>query len=97
MWLIIALVAAAVTTALYYISLKRYRLGTLSLMFWGLTFMILIDHVLGYEGGPFFEMQTDGLIGSGIVLGLLMLIPVIAIWLAIMVFNRPKKEIETKG
>ncbi len=56
------------------------KLEYLAIMLWGLTLMILVDHILGYEGGAFLEMETDGLITSGIVLGILMLIPVLAIW-----------------
>ena len=45
-------------------------------MLWGAFIMILVDHILGYEGGAFIEIETDGLIKSGFVLGLAMLVPV---------------------
>lgn len=80
MWLVTTIIAALISTALWAFAPKRAKLGFLSLMLWGLTVMITIDHVLGYEGGPFFEMGTDGLISSGIVLGIMMLVPVLLVW-----------------
>jgi len=49
----------------------RYRLGTLSLMFWDATLMIFIDHPIGCwrEGRPFPEAETEGWVSSGILLG----------------------------
>jgi hypothetical protein len=88
MWLVTTLVAALIPTALWAFVTKKARLGFLSLMLWGLTGMITIDHVLGYEGGPFFEMETDGLISSGILLGILMLIPVILVWGIALIIDR---------
>lgn len=50
-------------------------------MLWGATVMILIDHLLGYKGGKFLELETDGLIKNGVLLGVLMFIPVFIIWI----------------
>jgi ABC-type transport system involved in multi-copper enzyme maturation permease subunit len=88
MWLITSLVAAIVATIFYLIYRKRYRFDLLCLMFWGATIMILVDHVLGYEGGAFFEMETDGMISNGILLGMVMTIPVFIIWGSILLFER---------
>jgi len=49
-------------------------------MLWGAAAMILVDHVLGYEGGAFIERTTDGMIGNSSMLGGIMLIPVFVIW-----------------
>ncbi len=49
-------------------------------MLWGAAIMILVDHILGYEGGKFLEMETDGMIKNGTLLGIIMLIPVFFIW-----------------
>ena len=81
MWLVTTAVSATTATVLNFVLPKRYNLGFLSLMLWGATVMILIDHFLGYEGGEFLEKTTDGLIKSGTTLGLIMLIPVTVIWL----------------
>ncbi len=82
MWLITTLISALIATLLWYILKKKYKLDFLSLMLWGATIMILVDHLLGYEGGQFIEFETDGLVTSGTLLGILMLIPVFIIWLA---------------
>ncbi|MFH0816063.1 MAG: hypothetical protein V1934_04535 [Methanobacteriota archaeon] len=80
MWLVTSLIAAIAVTAAWRFAPKIYRMDILSLMLWGLTMMILVDHVLGYEGGAFLQMETDGLVQNGVVLGIIMLVPVVAIW-----------------
>ena len=80
MWLITTFVAATAVTAIGISAPKRYKLDFLALMLWGLAIMILVDHLMGYQGGPFIVMETDGLIQSGTVLGIAMLIPVFIIW-----------------
>jgi len=59
-------------------------------MFWGASFMILVDHILGYEGGSFVEMETGGLINNSIILGIVMLIPVFIVWGVILVMKNRK-------
>jgi len=80
MWLITSFIAAIVVTAIWIFVPKKYQLGFLCLMLWGLSIMVLVDHIMGYEGGPFLEMETNGLIPNGIVLGIVMLIPIFVIW-----------------
>ncbi len=80
MWLITTMLAAIGATALWLFAPKKYKFGFLSLMLWGASVMILTDHVLGYEGGEFIEMTTEGLISNGTVLGIAMLIPILIIW-----------------
>ena len=80
MWLITTFVAALITTLLWFLLRKKYKLGFLCLMLWGATIMILVDHLLGYEGGKFIETETEGMINNGILLGIAMLIPVFLIW-----------------
>ncbi|HQK64047.1 MAG TPA: hypothetical protein PLF16_02760 [Candidatus Staskawiczbacteria bacterium] len=82
MWLITTTVAAIVAT-IFSVALKgKYKLGFLSLMFWGSAIMIAVDHILGYEGGAFIETETDGLISSGLTLGIVMILPILGIWIA---------------
>ncbi|MEN9979672.1 MAG: hypothetical protein ABIK38_04935 [candidate division WOR-3 bacterium] len=88
MWLIPAALAALIVTVLGRVLRWRYRLGLLSLMLWGGTVMILVDHIMGYEGGPFLEARTGGLITSGWLLGLAMLTPVVVIWLVALLIRR---------
>jgi len=91
MWLITTLIAAIIATFLWYLLKKKYKLGFLSLMLWGATIMILVDHLLGYEGGKFLELETDGLIKNGSLMGIWMLIPVLLIWIIAILISRFKK------
>jgi hypothetical protein len=88
MWLITTLIAALAVTLAWLIAPKKYKLNFLAL-----TLMILIDHILGYEGGAFLEMETDGLITSGAVLGIAMLIPIFTLWEAVLVKAKIKGEL----
>jgi ABC-type transport system involved in multi-copper enzyme maturation permease subunit len=96
MWLITTLIAAIGVTILWYGAPKIYKLDLLSLMLWGASFMILVDHSLGYEGGSFVEMETGGLITNGIVLGIVMLIPVFIIWITVLIIKKPKQNVERR-
>lgn len=96
MWLVTTFVAAIVVSAIWAYAPKRYMLDFLALMLWGLAVMILVDHVMGYVGGPFIEMETDGLITSGTVLGIAMLIPVYVIWGIALVLSKAKLRITTR-
>jgi len=61
-------------------------------MLWGATIMILVDHLLGYEGDQFLETKTNGLVENGILLGILMLIPVFTIWLIALFIPKLKNN-----
>ncbi len=80
MWLATTSIAAAGVTLAKFVLPRDYKLGFLALMLWGAVAMILIDHILGYEGGAFLEKATDGMIKNGAVLGIAMLVPVFIIW-----------------
>jgi len=88
MWLITTSIAALLVTALGFFSPKKYRLDLLGLMLWGAAVMIFIDHLLGYEGGEFLEMETGGLIPNGALLGVAMLIPIFTIWEVIVLISK---------
>lgn len=91
MWLITTFIVAFIATVLWFFSKNRYKLGFLSLMLWGATIMILVDHILGYEGGKFLEMETGGMIKSGTLLGIIMLIPVFLIWFVALFISKPQR------
>lgn len=93
MWLITTMLAAIIATAAWYFTKKDYKLDILSLMLWGTSIMILVDHILGYEGGAFLEMQTEGLITNATLLGIVMLIPIFIVWEAILILTKPKPKI----
>lgn len=90
MWLITTFIAALIATILNFLLKKKYKLEFLSLMLWGATIMISVDHLLGYEGGKFLEIETNGLIKNGTLLGIAMLFPVLFIWLIIILISRSK-------
>lgn len=90
MWLITTLIAAFIATFFCFLLKKKYKLGFLSLMLWGAVTMILVDHILGYEGGKFLETETDGMIKNGILLGIAMLIPIFLIWFGVILLARKK-------
>lgn len=80
MWLITTLLAAVTATALSLRSEPRYQLKILSLMLWGASVMIFVDHVLGFDGGDFIHITTEGMITNSTLLGIAMLIPILIIW-----------------
>jgi len=92
MWLLTTFLAAVLATVLAFIFKSKYKLNFLALMLWGATIMILTDHILGYEGGPFLESKTEGIIGNSTILGLLMLLPVIAAWLSAVLVSKFRKS-----
>ena len=96
MWLITTLIAAIGVTIFWYITPKIYKLDLLSLMLWGASFMILVDHLLSYKGGSFVEMETGGLITNSILLGIVMLIPVFIIWMTVLIIKKPKQNVERR-
>jgi hypothetical protein len=96
MWLITSFIAALAVTAIWIYAAKKYQLGFLGLMLWGLTIMVLVDHIMGYTGGPFIEMETDGLITNATVLGITMLIPIFLIWEISLIHLKLKGKITTR-
>ena len=93
MWLVTTLIAAIAVTAIWYVKPKIYKLDILSLMLWGTSIMILVDHILGFEGGEFIELETDGLITNGTLLGIVMLIPIFVFWEILLIISKPKAKI----
>lgn len=96
MWLITTLLAAIVSTAFWMSAPEKYKLRILSLMLWGASVMIFVDHVIGYEGGEFIEMTTEGMITNGTVLGIAMLIPILIIWELYVIISMKKGKIGGK-
>ena len=91
MWLITTFIAAVITTLLHF-KFPKQRLQIPALMFWGSTAMILVDHILGYEGGDFIELTTDGLVSNSFLLGFYMIIPVLIAWFVVLLVNTLRKD-----
>ncbi len=96
MWLITSLIAAVVVTLLWrFKGQTSLKLDILAVMLWGLTVMIFVDHMMGYEGGSFLEAETDGFVPNSTLLGILMLIPVVIVWaIYIMIANRKRTVVK---
>jgi len=91
-WLVTTSIAAVGATLTKFVLPKKYRLDLLALMLWGAAVMILIDHILGYEGGEFLEKITDGMIKNGAMLGIAMLVPVFVIWgISLLISNLKRR------
>ncbi|MBE6835618.1 MAG: hypothetical protein E7515_05130 [Ruminococcaceae bacterium] len=93
MTLLITVIAAVVSTAVWYVNEKRdtYKLGTLSLIYWGASLMWLMDFVFEYAelkteyfNQEFADILNDSLLGITVVtIGLIA-------WVAILLIKDPK-------
>jgi hypothetical protein len=94
MWLILTASAAIITTAIWYVKAPedKYKLGLLSLIFWGATIMWLVDHVMAYltEGGEFFEVNLDATL-----LGVSVIMLALFVWLIVLLVSDPKGVIKS--
>ncbi len=99
MTLLITIFAAIISTVVWYASDKRdtYKLGTLSLMFWGASLMWFMDFVFEYAelkaeyfSQSFADILNDSLLGVAVVaLGL-------AVWLVVLLIKDPKGVFKKK-
>lgn len=89
MFLILTALAAIISTAIWYANAPddKYKIGLLSLIYWGATLMWLIDHVMAYlaEGGEFFEINLDAT-----MLGILVIILGLIAWEIALLVSDPK-------
>ena len=93
MWLIILALAAVTATAAWYIKDNdTYKLGFLSLLLWGTTLMVFVDHLIGYltEGGEFLETTLDATI-----LGVVLVTVALIVWEVILLLKDPKNKLKT--
>lgn len=90
MYLILTAAAAVISTIVWYAKLpdSRYKLGMLSLMYWGATLMWTVDHIMAFlqEGGPFFEISANATL-----LGIVVVLAGLIIWIAALLIADPKK------
>ncbi len=94
MWLIMTSLAAVITTVIWYAKSpdNKYKLGLLSLFFWGATIMWFVDHVMAYvtEGGEFFEINLDAT-----MLGVSVIMLALLVWVVVLLVSDPKGVIAT--
>ena len=99
MTLLITIIAALVATIVWYASEKRdtYKLGTLSLIYWGASLMWFMDFVFEYAelkteyfNQEFADILNDSLLGIAVVaLGLIA-------WVVILLIRDPKGVFKKK-
>ncbi|MEM2902828.1 MAG: hypothetical protein QXO32_08915 [Candidatus Bathyarchaeia archaeon] len=89
MWLIVLAFAATITTALWYSTAEddRYMLRLLSLILWGASIMVFVDHVMGYlmGGGSFLEVTAEAT-----VLGVILLTAALMAWEIVLLLKDPR-------
>ncbi|RLF31814.1 MAG: hypothetical protein DRM98_04975 [Thermoplasmata archaeon] len=96
MWLITSAIVAVTATMLWYFKDDgRYKLEVLSLIFWGTTIMVFVDHMMGYfndviaaglEAGEFVEVSWQAF-----MLSILLVCIGIGLWEAYLIYKNPKK------
>lgn len=99
MTLLITIIAAIIATVVWYACDKRdsYKLGTLSLIYWGASLMWFMDFVFEYAElkteyftQPFVDILNDSLLGVTVVaLGLVA-------WMIILLIKDPKGVFKAK-
>lgn len=99
MTLLITIIAAVVATIIWYTNEQRdtYKLGTLSLIYWGASLMWLMDFVFEYAEmkadyfiQEFADILNDSLLGLAVVaLGLMA-------WIVILLIKDPKGVFKKK-
>ncbi len=88
MWLVVLAFVAAVVTAIWYAKDDgQYKLGFLSMILWGATIMIFVDHTIGYlmEGGEYLEITPEATL-----LGIVLVIVALIVWEIALLFEDPK-------
>ena len=99
MTILITIIAAVCATVIWYANDKRdsYKLGTLSLIYWGASLMWLMDFVFEYAelkteyfSQSFSDILNDSLLGVTVVsIGLIA-------WLVILLIKDPKGVFKAK-
>lgn len=97
MWLVTSILFALLATGAFFLLKKKerseWKVGTLALMLWGTAVYVFVDHLIPFleEGGPFIEAATEGLVENGALLGVLMLVPIVAVWLGMVFLGKMKR------
>ena len=89
MTLLVTAAAAAVSTVVWYMNENRnlYRLGTLSLIFWGATLMWFVDFIAEYTElrADYFSPEPSEVLND-LILGLAAVVIGFIAWLIVLVF-----------
>lgn len=99
MTLLITVIAAIIATIVWYVNESRdtYKLGTLSLMYWGASLMWLIDFVAEYiELRAEYFVQDFSSILNDALLGVTVVAIGLIAWLVIILVKDPKGVLRNK-
>lgn len=93
MTLLITITAAAVSTIIWYLNDNRdkYKLGTLSLIYWGASLMWFIDFAAEYYElkSEYFNQSFENILSDSI-LGFTAVIIGLTAWIVIILIKDPK-------
>ena len=99
MTLLITVIAAVISTIIWYANEKRdtYKLGTLSLIYWGASLMWFIDFVAEYIElrSEYFNQSFTSILNDSI-LGITSVVIALIAWLIILLVKDPKGVIKNK-
>ncbi|MBR6392214.1 MAG: hypothetical protein IKS12_02910 [Eubacterium sp.] len=99
MTLLITVIAAIIATTVWYANEKRdtYKLGTLSLIYWGASLMWLMDFVFEYAElkTEYFNQAIGDMINDS-VLGVTVVAIGLIAWLVILLIKDPKGVFKKK-
>lgn len=94
MWLIILAIAAVTTTVLWYFKDDgKYRLNVLSLIFWGATIMVFVDHAMGIAEDALAGHEVEFIEVSlpAFMLGIFLVCIGTALWELYLIVKNPKR------
>lgn len=99
MTLLITVIAAVISTLVWYFCEKRdsYRLGTLTLMYWGASLMWLADFIFEYAElkADYFNQSFESILNDSL-LGLTVVTIGLIIWFVILLIKDPNGVFEKK-
>lgn len=99
MTLLIAIIAAIVSSILWYRNIGKIemKLGTLALMYWGASLMWVCDAVAEYIelGAAYFTPDANAMLNDAF-LGVWVVALGLIIWLAILFIKDPEGKIKAK-
>ena len=99
MTLLITIIAAVISTLVWYFCEKRdaYSLGTLTLMYWGASLMWFADFIFEYAElkADYFNQDFSSILNDSL-LGLAVIALGLVIWLAALLIKDPNGVFEKK-
>ncbi|HHW68574.1 hypothetical protein [Defluviitalea raffinosedens] len=97
MTLLLTVLAAVITTVVWYTSEKarQLKVGTLCYMFWGASIMWLVDAVFEYMelGAGYFTPAAEAILNDAF-LGLSVITLALVIWVAVLLVKDPQNIVK---